>query len=58
MEVTGFLLMTLIILLIILFVLCLFYKIIASCLTKCVTEPPMKIMMTRQIEAVDQIFCM
>ena len=35
------------------FVFCLFYKIIISCITKCMTEPPTK-MMTR-LEAVDQI---
>ena len=28
-------------------------KITASCITKCMTEPPMKIMMTR-LKAVDQ----
>ena len=28
-------------------VFCLFHKIIVSCITKCMTEPPMKIMMTR-----------
>ena len=33
--------------LIILFVFCPFHKIIVSCITKCMTEPPMKIMMTR-----------
>ena len=31
----------------ILFVFCPFHKIIVSCITKCMTEPPMKIMMTR-----------
>ena len=35
------------------FVFCLFHKIIISCITKCMTEPPMK-MMTR-LEAVDQM---
>ena len=39
-----------------LFVLCLFYKIVVFCTTKCVTEPPMKIITTKQFEAVDQIY--
>ena len=47
MEVTGFLLMTLIILLIILFVLCLFFMNVVSFIAKCVTKSPKKIMMTR-----------
>ena len=34
---------------------CLFHKIIISCITKCMTEPPVKIMMTR-LEAVDQMY--
>ena len=50
------LLITLLMLLAILFVFCLFYKIIVSYITKCMTEPPTKIMMTRQLEAVDQIY--
>ena len=41
-------------LLTILFVFCLFHKIIISCITNCMTEPPVK-MMTR-LEAVDQIY--
>ena len=48
--------MTLIMLLVMLFVLCLFYKIAVSCITKCVTESPMKIMMIRGLEMVDQIY--
>ena len=43
------------ILLAMLFVFCLFYKIIFSCITKCMTEPQMKIMRTR-LEAVDQMY--
>ena len=43
MEILGFLLITLIILLAMLFVLYLFYKIVVSCITKCVIEPLMKI---------------
>ena len=39
-----------------LFVLCLFYKIAVSCITKCVTESPMTIMMIRGLETVDQIY--
>ena len=31
-----------------LFVFCLFYKTIVSCITKCVTEPPKKKMMTKK----------
>ena len=41
-------------LLAILFVFGLFYKI--PCITKCVTEPPTKIMMTGCLEAVNQIY--
>ena len=37
-------------------VLCLFYKIVVSCITKCVTETLMKIMMTRRFKEVDQIY--
>ena len=33
----------------------LFYKIAVSCITKCVTESPMK-MMTRGLESVEQIY--
>ena len=40
----------------ILFVFCLFYKIIVSYITNCVTELPTNIMMTRQLEATDQIY--
>ena len=28
---------------------------IVSCITKCVTEPPIKMMMPRQLEAIDQM---
>ena len=41
-------------LLTILFVFCLFHKIIVSCVTKCMTEPPTKMMTGR--EAVDQMY--
>ena len=41
-------------LLAILYAFCLFYKIIVSCVTKCMTEASMKIMMTR-LDTVDQI---
>ena len=43
-------------LLAILFLFCLYYKIIVSCITKCMTEPHAKIIMTQQLEAVDQIY--
>ena len=33
----------------------LFHKIVISCITKCMTEPPVKIMMTR-LETVDQMY--
>ena len=36
------------------FVFCLFHKIIISCITKCMTEPPTK--MTTKLEAVDQMY--
>ena len=36
-------------------VFCLFYKIIISCITKCMTELPIILMMTR-LEAVDQMY--
>ena len=36
-------------------VFCLFYKIIISCITKCMTELPIRLMMTR-LEAVDQMY--
>ena len=42
-------------LLTILFVFCLFHKIIVSCINKCMTEPPWKIMMPT-LEAVDQMY--
>ena len=32
------------------------YKMIGSCIAKCVAEPPIKIRMTRQLEMTDQIF--
>ena len=35
------------------FIFCLFHKIIISCITKCMTEPPMKMMI--RLEAVDQM---
>lgn len=38
-----------------LFVFCLFFEIIVYYITKYVTEPPTK-MMTRRLEAVDQIY--
>ena len=41
--------------LLMIYVFCLFYKIIVSCVTKCMTEPPMKIIMTR-LDSVDQIY--
>ena len=34
----------------------LFYKIVVSCITKCVAETSIKIMMTRGLEIVDQIY--
>ena len=49
------LLLVLLMLLTLLFVFCLFHKIIVSCITKCMTEIPMKIMMTR-LEAADQVY--
>ena len=50
-----YLLLIPLIILTILFVFCLFHKIIASCITKCMTEPWTKIMMTRP-KAVDQTY--
>ena len=49
-----YLLLIPLIILTILFVFCLFHKIIVSCITKCMTEPPMK-MITR-LEAVGQMY--
>ena len=49
-----YLFIILLMLLVVLFVFCLFYKIIVSCITKCMTEPPTKIMLTK-LEAVDQM---
>ena len=46
--------MTILMLPAILLVFCLFYKIIASCNIKCVTEPQIKLMMIRQLEITDQ----
>ena len=51
-----FLLMTLLMLLALLSVFYLFYKIVVSCTTQCVTESLTKIMMTKQLEMVDQIY--
>ena len=50
-----YLLLILLIILTILFVFCPFHKIIVSCITKCMTEPRTKIIMTRLI-AVDQMY--
>ena len=50
-----YLLLITLMLLTILFVFCLFHKIIVSCITKCMTEPPTKIMMIT-LEAVDQMY--
>ena len=47
---------TLLMLLAILFLFCLYYKIIVSCVTKCMTVPHAKIIMTQQLKAVDQIY--
>ena len=49
-----YLFIILLMLLVVLFAFCLFYKIIVSCITKCMTEPPTKIMLTK-LEAVDQM---
>ena len=49
-----YLFIILLMLLVVLFVFCLFYKIIVSCITKCMTEPPTKIMLTK-LEAVVQM---
>ena len=49
-----YLLLIPLIILTILFVFCPFHKIIFSCITKCMTEPPTKIMLTK-LEAVDQM---
>ena len=48
--------MTWLMLLAVLLVFCLFYKIIISFITKDMTEHPIKIMMTRQLETIDQIY--
>jgi len=37
-------------------VLCLFYKAIVSCITQCVTEMPIKVMMTRELATIDQMY--
>lgn len=37
-------------------VFCLFYKAIVSCITKCVTETPIKVMMTRELATIDQMY--
>ena len=50
-----YLLLIPLIILTILFVFCPFHKIIFSCITKCMTEPRTKIIMTRLI-AVDQMY--
>ena len=38
-----------------LFILCLFYKIIVFCISRYVIEPSRKIMMTKQLAAIDEI---
>ena len=48
--------MTLLMLLAILLEFCLFYKIIVSSITKCVTETQIKLMMIRPLETTDQIY--
>ena len=48
-------LMTLLVLLTILLGFCLFYKIVSCSITKCVTEPPIKIMRTRRPEMIHEI---
>ena len=50
----GYLLLIPLMLLTIPFVFCLFHKIIISYITKCMTEPPTKMMTGR--EAVDQMY--
>ena len=50
-----FLLLALLMLLAILLIFYLFYKIVVSCITKCVTEPPIKVM-TRKLETIDPIY--
>ena len=40
----------------ILLVFCLFYKIIVSCFTKCVTEPQIKLTKIWRLETIDQIY--
>ena len=42
-----YLFIILLMLLVVLFAFCLFHKIIVSCITKCMTEPPTKRMVTR-----------
>lgn len=51
----NYLLMTLLMLLVILFEFGLFYKIIVSCITKCVTETQIKLMMIRPLDTINQI---
>ena len=51
-----YLFIILLMLLVVLYAFCLFYKIIVSYITNCVTELPTNIMMTRQLEATDQIY--
>ena len=38
-----------------LFVFCLFYKIVVSCITKCVTEPPTKYIALYEINDCDSV---
>ena len=54
-HMAKYLLLISLILLTIVFVFFLFHKIIASCITKCMTEPPTKIMMTR-LKAIHQMY--
>ena len=48
--------MTLLMLLAVLLVFCPFYKIIVSCITKCMLDLQIKLMMIRSLEMIDQIY--
>ena len=51
-----YLLMTLLMLLAILFEFSLFYQVTVSCITRCMTEPQIKVIMTRELKTIDQIY--
>ena len=48
--------MTLSVLLAALLISCLFYKIVVSYSTQCVTRPPTKLMMAKHLEEIDHVY--